>query len=173
MCFITATSHVFVLEIIQFNYVSSVTGGNPTWLLGRFGLSIERKHIFFLSSCLACFGAHLQPPWLSSYESSNLRNRVEENNIQANPFINNRGWEQRVNAPNTRQKAALGAVGSPPNGDVGILKTSVPRYPVTWFQWTANNTAMFTSPASLWGFIPKWWKSQKVSGRVQTDISHA
>lgn len=65
---------------------------------------------FFLSD-LECFSAHLQPRWLSRY-SSNPRKRVEENNIQANPFINNGGWEQRVNAPNTQQKAALGTSGS-------------------------------------------------------------
>lgn len=134
----------------------------PNMSLGTFCF-LDLKMIFFLSSCLTftCALVHLQPPWLSSYESLNQRNRVEKNNIQAKPFINNRGWEQRANAPNTQQKAALGTVGSSKWRCWNIKNFTAQKY-CNMLSVNCNNTAMFTFPASLWGFIPKWWKSQKV-----------
>lgn len=78
------------------------------------------------------FSGHLQPLWNSSSASSNQRNRREENSIQANPLINNRGGEQRVNAPNTQRKAELRTPASFKCLDVGKLKSSVARNALLW-----------------------------------------
>lgn len=49
-----------------------------------------------------------------SFQQCKLKSETEwrKTTFKANPFINNRGWEQRLNAPNTQQKAALGTAGS-------------------------------------------------------------
>lgn len=97
---------VFVLPISHFNYISHCIDRNPTWLF-----------VFF-------FLVHLWPWFLSAHtkattafpnckEISNKKNRVEENNIQPNSSVmNNRGWEQRANVPNSLQNGELGTVGS-------------------------------------------------------------
>lgn len=81
---------------------------------------------FFLPLCLSLFLAVcLYLTFLSFYctpavttafpncdEFSNKRNTVEENNIQPISFMNNWGWEQRLNVPKSLQKGKLGTVGS-------------------------------------------------------------